>query len=143
MEFFSGLQISASGMMAERRRLETISSNISNANTHQIEGQPLYKAQRLVTAPAESQFKKYLAGFRELPGQGVSVMGVAQEELPPRMVYEPGHPDADENGYVAYPDINVLDEMVHAITASRSYEANLTTFNETKRMLTKALEIGK
>jgi len=140
---FAGLNISASGLTAEKKRLELIANNIANINTPQSAGSSLYQPQRLMTTPAEGEFGFYLAGFREVPDGGVRITGVAQENRPPRLVYDPGHPDADANGYVAYPDINLLDEMVSAMNASRAYESNLTAFNETKKLFNKALEIGK
>lgn len=142
MEMFPELRISASGLMAERKRMELISDNIANSSSPQLAGGQLYQAKRLVTAPA-SEFKGYLAGFRQSAGNGVEIVGVATENTNPRLAYEPGNPNADEKGYVAYPDINVIDEMVESISAMRTYEANVTAFNETKRMLNRVMEIGK
>jgi flagellar basal-body rod protein FlgC len=144
MKMFAGMRVSASGLEVERTRMDIISNNIANANTPAIAGQDPYRAQRLVTAPAAPRFGDYLAGFRRLfPEGGVEILGVRESVNTPRMVYEPGNPDADEKGYVSYPDINIIDEMVDSIRAYRSYEANLTAFNETKRMFNKAMEIGK
>ena len=144
MRMFSGMRVSASGLEAERTRMHIISNNIANVNSPGIEGEEPYQAQRLVTAPAAPRFGDYLAGFRRLfPEGGVEVLGVREVNNPARRVFEPGHPDADENGYVLYPDINIIDEMVDSIRAYRSYEANLTAFNETKRMFNKAMEIGR
>jgi len=143
VEFFKDLKVSASGMMAERKRLEVISNNIANINSPKIGDKPVFQAQRLVTAPSLHEFKMYLSGFRDSPGNGVQIIGIARENRPPRMSYEPGHPAANDKGYVLYPDINIIDEMVRATSAYRAYEANLTAFNETKRMFNRALEIGK
>jgi flagellar basal-body rod protein FlgC len=143
MKFFADLKVSASGMEAERKRMDVISENIANINTAHIAGQEPYKAQRLITSPGSSRFGEFLSGFRVTPSAGIEVLGVAREETPSRQVFEPGHPLADANGYVSYPDINIIEEMVQSVTAYRSYEANLTAFNETKRMLSKAMEMGK
>jgi flagellar basal-body rod protein FlgC len=144
MRMFAGMRVSASGMEAERTRMDVISDNIANASSPAINGREPFQGKRLVTAQAAPRFGDYLAGFRRLfPQGGVEILGVRETNTPPRMVYEPGHPDADERGYVTYPDINIIDEMVDSIKAYRSYEANLTAFNETKRMFNKAMEIGK
>jgi flagellar basal-body rod protein FlgC len=144
MRMFAGMRVSASGLEAERTRMDIISNNIANVNSPGTPGEETFRAQKLVTAPAAPRFGDYLAGFRRLfPEGGVEILGVRESVNPPRMVYEPSNPDADENGYVSYPDINIIDEMVDSIRAYRSYEANLTAFNETKRMFNKAMEIGK
>jgi len=143
MNFFSDLRISASGMKAERKRMEIISNNIANINNPQTPGTQIFKAQRLVTKQGGEMFNNHLAGFREVPGKGVEVAGVVEVEDPPRLSYEPGNPMADNEGYVAYPGVSMIDEMVRAISAYRAYESNLTAFNETKRMFNRALEIGK
>ena len=143
MGIFSSMEISASGMKAERTRLDLYSQNIANQNNIAAPGEQAYKAKRLATTQGNPKFKTFLTGFRTTDNMGVKINGVMEENNPPRKEYEPSHPLADENGYVSYPDINVLDEMVNAIAASRSYESNVTAFNETKKMITKSFEIGK
>lgn len=137
------MEISASGMKAERTRLDLISLNIANQSTVQAAGDPVYKARRLATTPGSPNFRSFLSGFRTTDNMGVKIAGVVEEDTPARMEYEPNHPFANEAGYVAYPGINILDEMVSAISASRSYEANVTAFNESKKMINKSFEIGK
>jgi len=143
MSIFSGLEISAQGMKAERTRLDVTSLNIANVNNVNEAGSPVFRAKRVVTTEGAPGFKTFLSGIRTTDNLGVKINGIYEEDKNPRLVYEPSHPFANEEGYVAYPDINVLEEMVHSITASRSYDANLTAFNEAKRMINKAMEIGK
>ncbi len=143
MGIFSSMEISASGMKAERTRLDLISMNIANQSTVQTAGEPVYRPKRLATVPGSPNFRSFLAGFRTTDNMGVKVAGVVEENVPPRLEYEPNHPMANKDGYVAYPGINILDEMVSAISASRTYEANVTAFNESKKMINKSFEIGK
>ncbi|MGI6559151.1 MAG: flagellar basal body rod protein FlgC [Limnochordia bacterium] len=129
---FSAINISASGLTAERLRLDSISSNLANANTSAPPGQQVYRRQVAVLAPARGRGPV-----------GVQVLGLEEEDAPPRLVYDPYHPDADEAGYVAYANINVVTEMVDMITATRAYEANITAINTAKSMFIKTLEIGR
>lgn len=159
MRLFRALDISASGLTAERLRLDIISNNLANANTTRTaEGGP-YRRQRAVFAARSDSFFEELqraagAGFRGAgrtggPGRdgaplgGVEVTGIVADPGPFRIVYDPGHPDADADGYVAMPNINPVTEMVDLITASRSYEANVTAVNAAKQMFSRALEIGR
>lgn len=141
MELLPALQISASGLTAERLRLELIASNLANINTTRTpRGGPYRRqvaifAERLREARGESS--------DTLPGEGVQVVAIAEDNTPPRRVYDPSHPDADAQGYVALPNINVINEMIDMITAARAYEANVTVFNAAKTMALKALEIGR
>lgn len=137
------MEISASGMKAERTRLDLISLNIANQSTVQTAGEPVYRAKRLATTPGSPNFRSFLSGFRTTDNMGVKIAGVMEEDTPPRVEFEPNHPLANKDGYVAYPGINILDEMVSAISASRTYEANVTAFNESKKMINKSFEIGK
>ncbi len=143
MGMFDALHTSGSALDVERRRLEVISENIANINSPRSADGFLYQARRVVTTPIQGSFGSYLRGFREFPDRGVAIDGIYEVESQPRRVYDPGHPVADENGFVDYPDINILDEMVASTIASRSYQANLTTFNEAKKMFLRALDIGK
>jgi len=144
---FAPFSITASAMTAERLRMDVISNNIANANTTRtIEGGP-YIRQRVVFTPRfdpAPAFAPIMALMTKegLP-VGVRVTGIERDPAPPKMVYDPGHPDANTEGYVAYPNVNTVNEMVDMISATRAYEANLTVFNATKSMALKALEIGR
>lgn len=137
-------------MSAERFRMDTISNNVANASTtRQPDGTQMpYKRQTVVTSPRRP-FKHYIEGFRrkDIPpggGDGVKVDSVVADPAPPKMVYDPGHPDADpDTGIVAMPNVNVVNEMVGLISASRAYEANVTVFNESKNIMARALDIGR
>lgn len=146
MGIFSAIDAAASGMTAERLRMDVISNNIANVNTTRTkEGGP-YKRQIVVFAPRtnENSFRSLLS--KELGNEentGVRVTQIIEDASPPRLVYDPNHPDANSQGYVEMPNINVVSEMVDLITASRAYEANVTAVNAAKSMALKALEIGK
>lgn len=146
MGIFNSFAISATGLTAERLRLDLISNNIANMDTTGRPGDPANPpfrrkvplfAQMIQQTGGTGTFRP---GFR---GAGVRVTGVVEDLSPPRLVYAPDHPHADKNGYVAYPEINVVNEMVNLISATRSYEANVTTLNAAKEIFLKALEIGR
>lgn len=147
MDMFSSFQISASGLSAQRLRLDVISNNIANVNTtHGVNGAP-YQRQRVVFEPrgVVPQFLLPFStkkGAASQVGEGVRVVGVRNDPSPAKLVYDPGHPDADANGYVAMPNVNIVNEMVDLLSASRAYEANVTAMNASKAMVSKALEIG-
>jgi flagellar basal-body rod protein FlgC len=129
---FESLRISASGMTAERLRMDVIASNIANADsTSGPNGQP-YRRKEVVLQPSGS-FDDVL--------KGVEVAGVAEDPTPPRRVYDPGHPDADAQGYVSLPNVSPITEMVDLIGASRSYEANVTAMNAAKQMVIRTLDL--
>lgn len=131
---FNALRISASGLSAERLRMDTISSNIANANTTRGEnGKPYVRKVAVFQENLNSAL-----GFN-----GVKAVGIEEDKSPLRMVYDPSHPDADAEGYVTMPNVNILNEMADMIAASRSYEANVDTLNAGKAMFMKALEIGR
>ena len=157
---FSGLNISATGLSAQRQRMNTISQNIANAETTRTDEGGPYRRQYVVTAEAEpTVFKEYFQNkirlemtsgqhFEDKPYRGTNavpsgtrVAEVAMDNSPPRLVYDPTHPDADENGYVAMPNVNAITEMVDMITASRAYEANLSALDAGKQMSQKAMDI--
>lgn len=145
MDFLTSLRVSASGLAANRKRLNAISSNIANAQTTRTaEGGP-YRRKEVVfgSEPSRQSFSEILEGKMEENVQEVHATDVVSTNKPPILKYEPGHVDANEDGYVAYPDINVMTEMADMIAASRSYEANVTALNTAKSMATKALEIGR
>ncbi len=143
MSLFSTLRISASGLTANRLWLDTISSNIANANTTRTpEGGP-YRRQDVVMSPrGQAGFSQFLGSASSTsPGQGVEVSGIVKDTGAPRLVYNPNHPDADANGYVAMPNINIVTEMVNMVAAQRAYEANVTVMGAAKSMAMKSLEI--
>ena len=145
MDLFTAMDVSSSALTAERTRMNLISSNLANANsTRTAEGGP-YKRKDAVFAaqPVSSPFSAALdkAGIKQL--NKVSVLQVVEDQNPPRMQYDPSHPEADANGYVAMPNVNVVEEMADMIAATRSYEANVTTLQATKSMALKTLEISR
>lgn len=165
VQLFTGMNISASGLRANRVRQNLIAANIANAETTRTaEGGPYKRQEALLRAdPIEVNPRLVLSNpsmvgattnKRHMPipsdlfevrkdkiGTGVLVDGISQDQNPPRLVYDPSHPDADKEGYVAYPNVNVVQEMVELIAVTRAYEANATAMNSAKQMATKALEI--
>ncbi len=146
MGIFNSFAISATGLTAERFRLDLITQNIANIDTT---GRP--------NDPANPPYRRKVPLFAQMlerawedgkwpprfKGAGVRVTRVVEDHNPPRLVHDPSHPHADENGYVAYPNINIVNEVVNMITATRAYEANVTALNAAKDMALKALEIGR
>lgn len=146
MNYFDTFAISGSGMSAERLRLNVVANNISNINTAGRPGDSVQKPyQRQVPLFAQKLKESIVVKQRlnKFNGAGVKVVGIVHDPHPPRIVYEPDHPLSDENGYVAYPNINVANEIVDMMTASRAYQANVTAFSAARNMFIKALEIGK
>lgn len=147
MGYFSALETSASGLTAQRLRMDIISQNIANANTTRTDqGVPYCRKVVLFASREETKpFSEYLSGAsREKLGlKGVRAVKIVEDRTPFRRVYEPGHPDADEDGYVLMPNVDIATEMVNMISATRAYEANVTAINATKAMTMKALDIGK
>ncbi len=144
MGMFGAIDAAASGMTAERLRMDVIANNLANVNsTRTAEGGP-YRRQMVVFAPrsGDSSFSQVLAASFE-GGAGVRVVGIVKDDSPFKMVFDPKHPDANVDGYVAMPNVNVVAEMVDMMTATRAYEANVTAVNAAKGMATKALEIGR
>jgi flagellar basal-body rod protein FlgC len=151
MSLFGGIATSSSGLSAQQLRLDVISDNLANASTTRTaEGGPFQRS-RVIFRPIVSQ-PYWRSPF--LPesldngiGKGVRVNKVEKDTSPPRLVYDPTHPDAiktgPQTGYVEMPNVNVVNEMVDMIDASRAYEANVTLINGSKAMFTKALEIGR
>lgn len=145
MSFFGSMDTSASGLTAQRLRLDVISQNIANSNTTRTsEGGP-YKRKAVIFESIQNQdsFDKVLNKYTASKNNGVRVSRIVEDNKPFPIVYDPTHPDADESGYVELPNVNTVEEMVNMISASRSYEANVTAFNTMKAMVSKALEIGK
>lgn len=146
MGFYSSVEISASGLSAERMAMDVIANNIANANT--------------THTPQGGAFKRQLVIFAQKPGNGgdsfdpmkpgangsqggVEVLGIAQDPTPDRLVFDPSNPDADPRGYVHYPNISVVKEMVDMMAASRAYEANVTAIQEARNMNAAALNLLK
>ena len=145
MNFINALHISASGLTSQRLRMNVVSSNLANSHTTRTpEGGP-YKRKDIVFSakPLETSFQKMIKSQINEKLSEVKVVGVIEDQRPPVIKYDPQHPDADEKGYVSLPNINLVEEMVNMMSATRSYEANVTAINATKRMALKALEIGK
>lgn len=145
MDFLTALKISSSGLSAQRLRLDVIAGNLANINTTRTpEGGP-YRKREVVFAsqPVAGTFGGVLSSELEKKLQRVEVVDISINTGPPKMVYDPRHPDANAMGYVGMPDINVIEEMVDVLSATRSYEANVAVINATKSMVTKALEIGR
>lgn len=147
MSFFGSLDTSASGLTAQRLRLDVISQNMANASTTRTEEGGPYKRKSVVFEQVQnepsSSFSSILNKKKQSGNNGVRVAQIVEDESEGSLVYDPTHPDANEDGYVEMPNVNVIDEMVNMISASRSYEANVNSFNSMKAMFTKALEIGK
>lgn len=146
MSFLNSIDISASGLTAQRLRLDVISQNIANVNTTRTEnGGPYRRKAVIFEEKLESRpFAEVLSESKK--GQvkgGVRVSRIAEDNSPFTLNYNPEHPDANEEGYVAMPNVNIVSEMVNMISASRSYEANVTALNAMKSMSVKALEIGR
>ena len=143
MDLLSILQISASGLTAERTRLQTVSSNIANAQTTRTEEGGPYQ-RRLPVFQSNAVSNNPFGDVLDRKLQAPKVVDVVVDQRPAEKVYNPSHPDADpDTGMVAMPNVNVVEEMVDMISASRSYEANVTAITATKNMALKALEIGR
>ena len=145
MDFFTSMNVSSSGMASNRKRMNAISSNIANAQTTRtVEGGP-YRRKEVVfgSEPARNNFSDILEGEMGANIQKVHATEVLSVNEAPILKYEPGHVDANEKGYVAYPNVNVMKEMANMISASRSYEANISALNTAKSMAMKSLEIGR
>jgi len=142
MDMFIPFAISASALKAQKIRLDTVASNLANVETTSTpEGGP-YKKKSVYFETQPLSFKETLDSSLSQRAQGVAVTKILADESEPKRVYNPSHPDADENGYVAMPNVNVLAEMVDMMSATRSYQANVTVIKSAKRMALKALEIG-
>ncbi len=140
----SGIDICASGLTAQRLRMDVIANNLANSTTTRTKNGGPYRREIVIfEARSKSQdFKELLQG-KMAGSHGVRIKEIIADNSPLRQVYEPSHPDANSNGYVAYPNVNVVAEMTDMISASRSYEANITALNSIKRMSTKAIDIGR
>ncbi|OEC02543.1 flagellar basal body rod protein FlgC [Lysinibacillus sphaericus] len=153
MSIFHGMNTTASALTAQRLRMDVISSNMANMDTtraKQVNGEwEPYRRKSVTFSAQEGQFSKFLnvaigKNAKGGVGNGVKVSRIKEDtETPFKLVYDPTHPDANAEGYVNMPNVDPLKEMVDLMSATRSYEANITVLNANKSMLTKALEIGK
>ena len=142
MTIFNSMQINASGLTLERLKMDTISTNMANAKTTRTEEGGPYRRKDVVFQESLINQKNRMTGKSERRSAGVKVTGITEDENF-KQVYDPAHPDADEEGYVLMPNINMVDEMIALISVQRSYEANVTALNTSKSILKKALEISK
>jgi flagellar basal-body rod protein FlgC len=145
MDFFTSMDISASALTAERTRMNLISGNLANANsTRTADGGP-YKRKDAVfgVQQVSPSFGATLSRIGAAAPSGVEVAQIVEDTSPPRLQYDPNHPDADAKGYVAMPNVNVMEEMADMIVATRAYEANITAAQAAKAMALKALELGR
>jgi flagellar basal-body rod protein FlgC len=153
MGLFGSLDISASALSAERLRMDVTAENLANAqSTRTANGGPYRRKEVVLQANGDGGFAGALASARAGGGSGggsgsgsaaggVSVTGIVEDQTPNRLVYDPSHPDANAQGYVSMPNVNPVTEMVDLISASRSYEANVTAMQTSKQMFTKTLDI--
>lgn len=143
MDIFTSMKVSASALKAQRIRMNAISSNLANIETTRTPDGGPYRKREVVFQSTNQEFSKTLDTKMNNAVQGVKVSQVQASSLPPRMVYDPSHPDANEEGQVAMPNISLVEETADMMSASRAYEANVTVVKSAKRMALKALEIGK
>ena len=142
MDFFTSMDISASALAAERTRMNLISSNLANVNsTRTAEGGPYKRKDAVFTATALAG--GFGAALSKADAKRVEISQIVEDQKAPRLQYDPTHPDADAQGNVAYPNVNVVEEMADMIAASRSYEANVTAAQAAKSMALKTLDIGR
>jgi flagellar basal-body rod protein FlgC len=145
--YMDSLDISASALTAQRLRMDVIAQNIANSSTTRAENGMPYRRKMVVFEEKKggNDFSGVLSkeASKNNPGNGVRVTAIIEDPTPYKRVYDPGHPDADEEGYVNMPNVDVVVEMLNMISASRAYEANVTALNTSKNMAVKALEIGR
>jgi flagellar basal-body rod protein FlgC len=147
MSIFAALEVSGSALAAERQRAEVVAANLANAETtHTPEGGPYRRKEVVFASSGNLPFRMMLAGFHSTLADtmpAVRVQQVVDDPTAPLMKYEPGHPDADKNGYVAYPAINPIQEMVDLMGAVRSYQLNASAITASKQMLQQSFELLK
>ena len=145
MSLFGAISVSASGLEAQRIRAELITENLANADTTRTPGGGPYRRKDAVfsTSPAENSFVGTLAEISSGGSQGVMVSNISVDQSDPDRRYLPGHPDADADGYVAFPKINPSEEMVDLMSASRGYEANIAAISSVKDMIGRSLDLFK
>lgn len=145
MDFMSAMDIAASGLSAQRTQMNVISMNLANVQTTRTaEGGPYERKEVMFrSAPVKRPFDAVMLSELDQEVKGVKVARIDTDERPFKKVHDPGHPDADAQGYVRYPDINVVEEMANMLTALRSYEANLSSVSTVKGMMNQALQIAR
>jgi flagellar basal-body rod protein FlgC len=144
MDFLTSMKIGASGLTAQRLRMDTIASNLANIETTRTpEGGPYKRKDVIFTALPLNEFATTLEDALADHVRRVAVTEVVEDQSPPTMVYNPNHPDANTEGYVAMPNINLMEEMVNLINATRSFEANVQSINAAKSMALRAIELGR
>ena len=144
MNLFGVLDINSSALTAERERAEVTASNLANAETTSTPGGGPYKKQLVVfgtAQPGEGKFAETLSRFGDLHARGVKVEKVVADKAPAIRRYEPGHPDADADGYVSYPNINPVEEMVNLMGAAQAYQLNVSAVQATKAMISETIQI--
>jgi flagellar basal-body rod protein FlgC len=144
---FDSFNINASGLTAQRYRMDVIAENVANANTTRTEDGTPYKRKVVTFEEKSGNYENFDTIFgrasRRFKGHGVVASGTFEDQSEGNMVYDPAHPDADENGYVIYPNVNIITEMTNLIDASRSYEANATAFEASKAIAKQGLTMGQ
>lgn len=146
MSLLDTMEIGSSGLAAQRTRMKTISSNIANINTTRTPGGGPYRRKEVIFAamPGNKTFHEELISQEQDEGnRHVKVVGIVEDARPPKLKYDPHHPDANEEGYVELPNIDVVEEVTNMMIAKRSFEANIASINATKNMILRSLEIGK
>ena len=153
MSLFASLRTSASGLTAQRLRMDLISNNMANAETTRTAEGGAYRRQQVLFTPkvlGRIPFFEQLRGTSALRGQvpglelqGVQALAIVEDQSPTRLVYDPSHPDANPDGFVEFPNVNVVTEMTDMLSASRSYEANVTVFNAAKQMAQRAIDLAR
>ncbi|MDD2585263.1 MAG: flagellar basal body rod protein FlgC [Syntrophomonadaceae bacterium] len=154
MNFLNSIDVSASGLTAQRLRMDTIANNMTNVETTRVENDTgPYRRQVVIfeaikpSGSNKSSFKSVLRqNAKPTVGQGVRVKeirNIDENERPFRRVYEPSHPDADQQGYVNYPNVNIVEEMINMVSATRAYEANAKVIEASRSMAMRALDIGR
>lgn len=141
MEIFRSFEISGSALTAEKLRVDLVAGNLANMHTTRTVSGGTYRRKTVVFAERLSLARQQMV--TAFQNRGVKVISIVEDPNPPRLEYDPDHPDANEEGFVAYPNVDLAKEMTDLITASRSYEANTTAVNTAKSLYLKALEIGR
>ncbi len=141
---FSAMDVSASALTAQRRRLELLVTNLANAQTTKTpEGGPYRRKDVVFESQSVEPFWKVLSEAEREPLEGVHIKEVVTDNRPPVLVYQPNHPDADPQGYVAFPNVNPMEEMANVMAARRSYEANVRAFEAIRELVRRSLEIAR
>lgn len=147
MGMFDSFSINASGLTAQRYRMDVIAENVANANTTRTQDGTPYKRKVVTFEEKNGRYDTFDTIFgratARYQGHGVKVSGTYEDKSEGHLVYDPAHPDADENGYVMYPNVNIITEMTNLIDASRSYEANATAFDASKAIAQQGLQLGQ